>query len=62
LLRAEGVAVIKMRRGWRRQHTSKDSQRMMFKSEDCLDQKFKKEKYPTFKINIILSFYPLEYQ
>lgn len=25
-------------------HTSKDSQIMMFKSEDCLDQKFKKEK------------------
>jgi len=35
---------------------------MMFKSEDCLDQKFKKEKYPTFKIDIILTFYPLEYQ
>jgi hypothetical protein len=36
------VAVID--EGGRRRNTSKDSQIMMFKSEDCLDQKFKKEK------------------
>ena len=40
---ADDVAVIKWVGGGR-QHTSKDSQIMMFKSEDCLDQKFKKEK------------------